>query len=55
METALNLTEEERINAFARELGIALRRILDVDNVHPPVPIDLPVPFTKSNSTKGDD
>ena len=55
METDLNLTEEERIDAFARELGIALRRILDVDNAHPPMPTDLPILLPKSNSTKGDD
>jgi len=56
METDLNLTEEERINAFSRELGIALRCILeDVDNARPPMPIDLPVLLPKSNSTKGDD
>ena len=56
METDLNLTEEERIEAFTRELGIALRCILDgVNNVHAPMQVDLPIPLPKISSTTGDD
>ena len=56
METDLNLTEEERINAFARELGIAIRNIVDsADNTKPTMPHDLPMPLPKTNQEKGDE
>ncbi len=50
----MNLTEEERIDAFTHALGIAIRNIVDGDDkTSSSMPNDLPIPLPKSNQDKG--
>jgi hypothetical protein len=52
----VNLTEEERVDAFTHALGIAIRNIVDgADDTSSSIPNDLPIPLPKSDQNKGDD
>jgi len=45
--TEFNFADNEKMNAFCQELGLALRRIARQDQEQPRIAVDLPIPAEK--------
>ncbi len=50
--TEFNFADDGQMNAFCRELGLALRRIARQDQDQPDIAIELPTPTEKTVSIR---